>query len=49
MILFFDGIGILLPDYLRGKPESASFRCVFARLDADHGKSGLTTFTTSFS
>jgi hypothetical protein len=21
MILFFDGIGILLPDYLRGKPE----------------------------
>ena len=21
MILFFDGIGILLPDYLKGKPE----------------------------
>ena len=23
MILFFDGIGILLPDYLKGKPERA--------------------------
>jgi hypothetical protein len=22
MILFFDGIGILLPDYLHGKPEA---------------------------
>jgi hypothetical protein len=35
MILFFDGIGILLPDYLRGKPEAQDPAITIPLLEVD--------------